>query len=63
MFPENRSYDDDYTCSATGSGFACIDPSAACVDDDDITAEMVEGCGYVQGIGETFLFGVGQLTL
>lgn len=25
-------------------GFACIDPAAACVDDDDITAEMVENC-------------------
>ncbi|CAM9920669.1 unnamed protein product, partial [Ectocarpus sp. 6 AP-2014] len=37
------------TCQVTSSGwgsnpdyFACIDPEAPCVDDDDITAEMVE---------------------
>lgn len=25
-------------------GFACIDPRAECVDDDDITADMAENC-------------------
>ncbi|CAN0376720.1 unnamed protein product, partial [Hapterophycus canaliculatus] len=28
--------------SGCDSGFACIDPSAPCVDDDRATAEMVE---------------------
>ena len=27
--------------------FACIDPEAPCVDDDSITIDMVENCGYV----------------
>ncbi len=40
--------DDDYTCS----DFACIDPEAPCVDDDDITAEMVENCDDIGRIGE-----------
>ncbi|CAN0530784.1 unnamed protein product, partial [Ectocarpus sp. 12 AP-2014] len=29
----------------------CIDPSAPCVNDDDVTVDMVENCGYVSGIG------------
>ncbi|CAM9608575.1 unnamed protein product, partial [Ectocarpus fasciculatus] len=37
-------YDDDYVCSKDGSGFACIDPTASCVDDDDITAEIAQNC-------------------
>lgn len=32
-------------------GFACIDPAASCVDDDDITVEMVENCGYIEAVG------------
>eukprot|EP00903_Cladosiphon_okamuranus_P014053 g13063.t1 len=44
--------DDDYWGCSTG--FACIDPHAECVDDDDITAEMVENCGYVEGIGDGY---------
>ncbi len=35
-----RGGDDDYACGQW-TGFACIDPSADCVDDDGITAEMV----------------------
>lgn len=31
--------------------FACIDPEAACVNDDDITVDMFENCGYLLGIG------------
>lgn len=31
--------------------FACIDPSAACVDDDDITADLLEVCNPAHGIG------------
>ena len=27
---------DDFTCGQNG-GFACVDPSAACVDEDDVT--------------------------
>ena len=37
--------DDDNVCTK----FSCIDPSAACVDDDDITADMLENCGDVSG--------------
>ncbi|CAM9566132.1 unnamed protein product, partial [Ectocarpus sp. 4 AP-2014] len=44
--------DDDWRCSSGGSGFACIDPAASCVDDDDITADMVENCEYVRGRGD-----------
>lgn len=32
------------------SEFACIDPSAPCVDDDSVTVDMVENC-YAGGIG------------
>ncbi|CAM9785170.1 unnamed protein product, partial [Ectocarpus fasciculatus] len=32
-------------------GFACIDPSAECVDDDGITAILVENCGFPGAIG------------
>lgn len=31
--------------------FACIDPEAACVD-DDITVDMVENCGDARFIGD-----------
>lgn len=34
-----------------GARFACIDPEAPCVEDDDITADMEDGCGYLVGIG------------
>eukprot|EP00903_Cladosiphon_okamuranus_P014617 g13555.t1 len=34
--------------------FACIDPDAPCVDDDDITVERVENCGFVAAIGNGF---------
>ncbi len=40
----------DYDCGE--NGYACIDPEAPCVDDDDVTVEMVESCGNVQGFGE-----------
>ncbi|CAM9387680.1 unnamed protein product, partial [Hapterophycus canaliculatus] len=43
--------DDDWSCRY---GFACIDPDAPCVDDDSITVEMYENCGYVQGIGNSY---------
>ncbi|CAM9523721.1 unnamed protein product [Scytosiphon promiscuus] len=45
-----QNMDDDYSCRY----FACIDPEAACVNDDDITVEMYENCGYVQGIGNSY---------
>ncbi len=31
--------------------YRCIDPSAPCVDDSDITVDMVENCDYAQNIG------------
>ena len=46
---DHRWGDDDQGC---GFGFACVDPSAPCVDDDDVTAEMVENCNDVNGLGE-----------
>ena len=56
MAPDNdSSYTSDVLCSAEGSGFACIDPSAACVNDDDVTVDIAENCGYIQGIGEAKL--------
>eukprot|EP00903_Cladosiphon_okamuranus_P014629 g13565.t1 len=42
--------DVDYQCRE--DDFACIDPSAPCVDDDDVTVDLVENCDYVQGIGD-----------
>eukprot|EP00903_Cladosiphon_okamuranus_P008222 g7915.t1 len=45
---EKIPWDDDYGCSGY---FQCIDPAAPCVDDDDITIDMVENCGYIGGIG------------
>ena len=44
--------EDGYGCSGY-EVFECIDPSATCVDDDDVTVIMVENCGYIGGIGET----------
>ena len=41
---------DDYTCG--DDGFACIDPAAVCVDDDDVTVVLVESCNYIPDIGE-----------
>ncbi|CAM9816260.1 unnamed protein product [Ectocarpus sp. 12 AP-2014] len=32
--------------------FSCIDPNAPCVNDDDITVDMFDNCGYASGIGE-----------
>lgn len=40
-----RSYDDYVGC---GNGFACIDPEASCVNDDDITLDIVANCNSVQ---------------
>ncbi len=41
-------YSDDYSVYTFGcEEFACIDPSASCVDDDPVTAEMVENCSNV----------------
>ncbi|CAM9139733.1 unnamed protein product, partial [Ectocarpus sp. 12 AP-2014] len=48
----SRRDDEEWACSSDGSGFACIDPTAPCVDDDDITIDMVEICGYVRGLGD-----------
>lgn len=43
--------DDDYKCGRS-SEFSCIDPAAPCVDDDDITADIVENYDYVSGSGQ-----------
>eukprot|EP00903_Cladosiphon_okamuranus_P008223 g7916.t1 len=43
--------DDDDACQY---GFACVDPSAPCVNDDDITVDMLENCNWVMGIGNGY---------
>eukprot|EP00903_Cladosiphon_okamuranus_P005790 g5737.t1 len=45
--------DDDYACSDDANSYACIDPAAPCVDDDDITAEVVENC-FPRSIGNGY---------
>ena len=45
--------DDDYACGEDARDYACIDPDAACVDDDDITVDMVENC-YPRSIGNGY---------
>lgn len=50
VLPEN-SWNDDNACS-DNSGFACIDPEAKCVNDDDITVDVVENCEDVSGPGQ-----------
>ena len=39
-----------YTCGI--AGFSCVDPSADCVEDDDITTGVVDNCEFVEAIGE-----------
>lgn len=45
--PRKGEYD-LYGCTQ----FACIDPSARCVDDDDITVDMVASCPWINGVGD-----------
>ncbi|CAM9104677.1 unnamed protein product, partial [Hapterophycus canaliculatus] len=45
-------YDDDYFCNQ--DRFACVDPEAPCVDDDDVTIEMIDACGDVQSVGNGY---------
>lgn len=47
--PENYLYGDD-GCT----DFACVDPEAECVDDDDVTAVLVESCGYFFGFQDGY---------
>ncbi|CAM9891772.1 unnamed protein product, partial [Pylaiella littoralis] len=46
--PHVDATDDDFSCTQ----FACIDPEAACVNDDDVTVDKLENCGFVLGIGD-----------
>ena len=48
----SRDDDDDWACSEKGAGFACIDPEAECVNDDDITIGIAENCPHPETIGE-----------
>lgn len=61
LVPYIQDYDGGDCCECTctknngGDGcyeFQCVDPAAECVDDDDITVDQVENCGYVPGIGK-----------
>lgn len=36
------------------SGFACVDPEAPRVDDDDITVDVVEECEFTVNVGDGF---------
>ncbi|CAN0418816.1 unnamed protein product, partial [Ectocarpus fasciculatus] len=40
--------DNDWDCR----DFACIDPNAACVDDDSITVDMNQNCDNAANIGD-----------
>lgn len=44
---DETQWDDDYRCSQ----FACVDPSAPCVDDDSVTVDMIGNC-YTGAIGD-----------
>lgn len=46
------SHDDGYEYYCQEGSFACIDPEAECVSDDDNTAEQYEHCGWVTRIGD-----------
>jgi len=47
-----QGYDGGDCCPCTCVvRYRCIDPTAPCVDDDLITAEMVENCGFLHGYG------------
>lgn len=39
--------------SCGGLGFVCIDPEAPCVEDDDVTVDMVENC-FPYSIGDGY---------
>lgn len=44
----HKGDDDDYKCMQ----FSCIDPNAPCANDDGITVDMFDNCGYISGIGD-----------
>ncbi|CAN0328463.1 unnamed protein product [Ectocarpus sp. 6 AP-2014] len=48
---ETSGFGDFAGCDA---GFACIDPEAPCVNDDDITVDNVEDCPFTVTIGDGF---------
>eukprot|EP00752_Nemacystus_decipiens_P018348 g16460.t1 len=52
--PPASAGDDDYACTDDINFFACVDPDAACVDDDDITVDILENCGRPGSIGDGF---------
>ena len=39
-------------CGDDADGYSCIDPSAECVNDDDITVDMFDNCDSVRLIGK-----------
>lgn len=47
---QSQEGDDD----ACRSNFACVDPSAPCVDDDSVTVDMLEKCDWAPGIGDGY---------
>ncbi|CAM9862268.1 unnamed protein product [Ectocarpus fasciculatus] len=62
---EQCAYDggDCCECTCEGNGdddywhcrnFACVDPSAICVDDDSVTIDMIENCDWAAGIGDGY---------
>lgn len=48
--PSSRAGDVD----ACQYGFACIDQSAPCFNDDDITTGMLENCQWIVGVGNGY---------
>lgn len=45
--PRTDDFSGDDYYGGCGAGFSCIDPSAPCVDDDDITIGLVDTCDTI----------------
>ena len=52
--PATSEGDDDYACTEDYNFFACVDPDAGCVNDDDITDGILINCGSPGSIGDGF---------
>ncbi|CBJ33966.1 expressed unknown protein [Ectocarpus siliculosus] len=49
---QTQSDDDYYSGRCDKEYMACIDPDASCVDDDDVTIELVANCSHAGAIGD-----------
>ena len=57
---EECAYDGGDCCSCTCDSpfgcfdFACVDPSAECVNDDDVTVDIFDNCPFIFSVGNGF---------